>query len=343
MKEYSFTNDYSEGCHPSVLEALSRSNLEQHAGYGEDVYTERVTSKIRTLIDDNLAEVHLVSGGTLSNLLVLASVLKPFESVVAADMGHINTHETGAIEATGHKIETVPSADGKLTPTMIAPLLDKSPLYHTVKPRLVYISNTTEVGAVYTKQELVELSAFCSANNLLLFMDGARLPVALMASSSDLSLADIACLTDVFYLGGTKCGALFGEAIVITNNLLKADFKYHQKQRGALLAKGRALGVQFDALLFNNLVFELAAHANKMACAMAKGFTDIGYTDFLTPPQSNQIFPILPLCVIQKLQEKYDFYIWQNIDKDKAAIRLVTSWATPQHIIDRFLADLKNL
>ncbi len=342
MIKYSFTNDYSEGCHPRVLEELAKTNLSQQAGYGEDTYTQESISIIRGLIDDDTAAVHLVVGGTIANLLVLASALKPFESVIAADTGHINTHEAGAIEATGHKIETVRTADGKLRVEDIKPLLDKFPLYHTVRPKVMYISNSTEIGTIYTKRELTDLSDFCKSANLILFMDGARLPSALMAPSNDLSLVDIARLTDVFYIGGTKCGALLGEAIIITNDLLKSDFAYHIKQRGAMMAKGRVLGIQFLALLKNGLIFDLAIHANRMAMKIVNVVNRLGFS-FLTEPSSNQIFPVLPYGVIEKLALKYDFYIWEQVDEEQAAIRLITSWATAEEKVDSFIRDLKEI
>ena len=339
---YSFANDYSEGCHPSVLEALSRTNLEQQAGYGDDAYSKSAIRLIRekTICPD--ADVHFIAGGTLANLVVLASILKPFQSLITADTGHINTHEAGAIEATGHKMETVRTADGKLRPDDIKPVLNKFPEYHTVKPRVVYISNSTEIGTIYTKSELSELSAFCKAHDLILFMDGARLPSALTAKSNDLTLTDVACLTDVFYIGGTKCGALLGEAVVITNDDLKKDFKYHLKQRGGMMAKGRTMGIQFDALLKDDLIFDLARHANAMAIRLVEAIRSMEYS-FLTESYTNQIFPILPNDLIKRLQERYIFYVWQEIDATHSAVRLITSWATPEDKVDMFITDLKAL
>ncbi len=339
---HSFTNDYSEGCHPCVLEALTRSNMEQQAGYGDDEYSKSAVQRLRTLIGKTDADIYFVAGGTIANLLILSSILKPFESVIAADTGHINTHEAGAIEATGHKVEIVSSPDGKLCPDDIQPLLDKFPEYHTVRPRVVYISNSTEIGTIYTKMELVELSEFCRINNLILFMDGARLASALTAHSNELTIKDIANLTDIFYLGGTKCGALLGEAVVITNDELKKDFQYHQKQRGAMLAKGRTLGIQFDALLKDNLIFDLAQHANDMAAKITKALKMKDHHNFLTDSDTNQIFPVLPLKTIEELQKRYGFYIWEHINDDEAAIRMVTSWATPEIKVDAFIADLER-
>ncbi|MBF0577973.1 threonine aldolase family protein [Dysgonomonas sp. GY617] len=339
---HSFTNDYSEGCHPSILQALTESNLIQQSGYGDDAYTLSAIQSIKNKIGDDNAEVHLISGGTLTNLLVLASILKPFESVIAAQTGHISTHETGAIEATGHKIEEVITSDGKLTPELIKPVLNKFPEYHTVKPRVVYISNSTEIGTIYNKKELTNLSEFCKENNLILFMDGARLPSALTAASNDLTLVDVARLTDVFYIGGTKSGALLGEAVVITNDTLKKDFKYHQKQRGAMMAKGRVIGIQFDQLLKDDLIFKLAAHANILATKIKDTVKELGYS-FLTESDSNQIFPILPNKVIDKLILKYGFYVWEPVDADNSAVRLITSWATPEDKVDLFIHDLKEI
>lgn len=340
---HSFANDYSEGCHPAILDALTQNNLDQQPGYGEDKYTLNVTDKLRKLTNNPSIDVHLISGGTMANLLIIASILKPFESVISAHTGHINTHEAGAIEATGHKIESVISPDGKLCPDDITPLLEKFPKYHTVRPRVVYISNSTEIGTIYSKLELTELSEFCRSNNLILFMDGARLPVALTATNNDLSLEDITNLTDVFYIGGTKSGALFGEAVVISNDSIKEDFKYYQKQRGAMLAKGRALGVQFDTLFNNGLIFDLAVHANKMAGKISHSLKQKGFVNFLTESETNQIFPVLPNKVIEKLEQSYHFFVWERIHEDESAIRIVTSWATPEEKIDRFISDLEAL
>lgn len=339
---HSFTNDYTEGCHPAVLQALTETNMVQQAGYGEDIYTRQSIEIIRDLIKDKEAAVHLVAGGTIANLVVLAAILKPFESIISAETGHIHTHEAGAIEATGHKIETIKTKDGKLRAEDIKPFLDKFPLYHTVRPRVVYISNSTEIGTIYSKRELTELSEFCKSTNLILFMDGARLPSALTAFPNDLTLADVARLTDVFYIGGTKCGALLGEAIVITNDNLKIDFAYHIKQRGAMMAKGRLLGIQFHTLLKDGLIFELSKHANAMAMTISQAISNKGYS-FLTESYTNQIFPILPYTLIEKLAQKYDFYVWEQVDAKHAAIRIITSWATPRDKVDMFIHDIQNL
>ncbi|NDV79773.1 low specificity L-threonine aldolase [Dysgonomonas sp. 511] len=340
--KYSFANDYAEGCHPSILEELVVSNFDQQQGYGCDSHTQSAVAAIRMRIHDPSAAVHFVSGGTQANLVVLSSMLRPFESVAAATTGHIYTNESGAIEATGHKVEAVPTAGGKLCPDDIKPLLNKARGHHAVRTRAVYISNATELGTIYTYKELSDLYIFCKENDLLLFMDGARLPMALAAGGGDMSLTDIAALTDVFYLGGTKCGALLGEAIVITNEELKKDFEYHLKQRGALMAKGRTIGVQFDCLLRNDLIFRLAAHANKMAGKLSEAFRAQGFPMLVDSP-TNQIFPILPNKLVAALHQNYEFLDWQTVDNQHTAIRFITSWATPEEAVDECIEDLSRL
>ena len=341
MPKYSFKNDYSEGCHPTILTALAQQNNSQETGYGEDSYTKEAERLIRERCQNSNLDVHLVSGGTQANLLVIAAVLRPYESVISAETGHIHVHETGAIEATGHKIQTVPTIDGKLTVANIQSVLNKFEDEHTVKPRLVYISNSTETGSIYTKQELMGVSNFCKSNGLLLFMDGARLGSALTASTNDLTLAIIASLCDVFYIGGTKNGALFGEAIVIRNEDIKSHFRFHLKQRGALLAKGRALGIQFQELFKENLFFEMARHANECAQIITKSIREKGFY-FHSNSASNQIFPILPYTLIRELQQSFDFYIWDKKDENYAAIRIVCSWATTENAVADFIKIINN-
>ena len=284
----------------------------------------------------------MVSGGTQSNLIVISAILKPYESVISANTGHIHVHEAGSIEATGHKINIIDTKDGKLTPQSLKLVLDEHTNEHMVKPRLVFISNSTEIGTVYKKKEMEELSLFCKANNLLLYLDGARLGSALCSGENDLTLSDLSKLTDVFYIGGTKNGALLGEAIVINNNNLKQDFRFHLKQKGALLAKGRVLGIQFIELFREDLFFVLAKHANSMSMKLSHAIKELGY-NFLTESTSNQINPILPNEIIEKLNQKYAFYVWSKIDDKKSAIRLVTSWATKKEVVDSFIDDLKSM
>jgi threonine aldolase len=339
---YSFKNDYSEGAHPRILQALINTNLEQSEGYGMDAFTQEASRLIREIIQQPKAEVHLLSGGTQTNLTALAAFLRPHEAVIAANTGHILVHETGAIEATGHKILSVAVSNGKLTPEQIEAVLIEHCDEHMVKPHLVYISNPTEIGSIYQKAELEQLSQFCKANALLLYMDGARLGSALCSEENDLALAELAAFVDAFYIGGTKNGALLGEALVICNDSLKDDFRFHMKQKGALLAKGKLLGIQFRELFTDDLYFELARHANLMAGQLKQAIEQAGYP-FLTHSPSNQVFPILPNSVITKLQEKYAFYIWSKVNEEYSSIRLVTSWATSQEAVAAFIDDLIQL
>ncbi|MBL4935623.1 low specificity L-threonine aldolase [Clostridium sp. YIM B02515] len=337
---YSFKNDYSEGAHPRILNALLETNLEQGEGYGEDKYTEEAVKLLKEKIGRNDIDIHLFPGGTQTNLTAISAFLRPHEAAVAVSTGHILVHETGAIEATGHKVISIEAKDGKLTPEHIKEALEAHTDEHMVKPKLVYISNSTEIGSIYKKAELIELSRFCRENKLYLYVDGARLGSALCSEENDLELSDFGSLVDAFYIGGTKNGALLGEALVICNNSLKEDFRFFIKQKGALLAKGRLLGIQFLELFRDNLYFELAKHANSMAQLLKKGISEEGYS-FLIDSPSNQIFPILPDNIIEKLQEKYLFIIWQKNNYNTSVIRLVTSWATKEEKVLEFIKDLK--
>ncbi|MCD9855400.1 aminotransferase class V-fold PLP-dependent enzyme [Epilithonimonas sp. JDS] len=343
MKKYSFKNDYSEGCHPNILEALIKTNLNQQSGYGDDDYSNEARELIKNKINDPNADIHFVSGGTQANLLVISSILRPHESVISAETGHIFTNETGAIEATGHKIHGIVTDDGKLRPEHIQSVLDShTNRPHQLKQKLVYVSNSTEIGTIYQKQEIKELYEFCKSNDLYLFLDGARLGQSLTSEINDLTLEDVATLTDVFYLGGTKNGALLGEAIVITNDKLKEDFGFHIKQKGALLAKGRLLGIQFLELMKNDLYFDLAKHSNVQAMKIKSAFQDKVF-QFLSETFTNQIFPILNNYQIEKLSQNFDFYVWKKIDSESSAIRLITSWATSDEIVEDFINEIKAL
>lgn len=337
---YYFRDDYSEGCHPAILAALQETALSQQIGYGNDAYSMEAKRLIAELMPGKAVDIHFVSGGTQANLLVISAALRSYESVVAAHTGHINGHEAGAIEASGHRVEAVHTTDGKLDVSRISPLLRQVGNPSSTQPKMLYVSNTTELGTVYNKTELAALSDFCRAHSWYLFLDGARLPSALVADSNDLTLADIAELTDVFYIGGTKNGGMLGEAIVICHPELKKGFNYHLKQKGALLAKGRVLGIQFRELFRDGLIFKLAAHANARAMEMVPGFEALGYS-FLVPPCSNQLFPILPITIIDELTKKYLFHTWQAVDEHHAAIRIVTSWATPVSACERFMDDVR--
>ena len=342
QKKYSFKNDYSEGAHPNIIEKLAATNLEQQVGYGADDYCKQASDILQDKIQNQTSDIHFVSGGTQANLIVIASILAPYQSVIAAESGHINTHETGAIEATGHKINTVNTEDGKLRPNDIEEVLAEHTDEHMVKPKLVFISNSTELGTVYSKDELANLYSVCQANNLFLYLDGARLGSALCSTEGDFTLAELTQLVDLFYIGGTKNGALVGEAIVINNQKLQDNFRFHLKQRGALLAKGRLLGIQFIELFKDDLYFDLAQHANLMADKLRRKIKDLGY-DFLTETTSNQLFPIFPKKLIEEISSKYDFHIWSEVEEEHAAVRLVTSWATKEKMVNEFISDLQKM
>ncbi|WP_300669792.1 aminotransferase class V-fold PLP-dependent enzyme [Soonwooa sp.] len=341
--KYSFKNDYTEACHPNILKALVDTNSVQQLGYGHDDYCNQAAVIFRSKIKNENAGVFFVSGGTQANLLVISSMLKPFESVIAAQTGHIESNETGAIEAVGHKINLIPTDNGKITTEGIQKILDTHlNIPHQVRPKLVYISNTTEVGSHYTKSELEDLYQFCQSKDLLFFIDGARLSQAIAIPEANLSLEVIAKNCDVFYFGGTKNGALIGEAIIFNNEKLCEDFPYFIKQKGAMLAKGRLLGIQFLELLKDDLYLKLGEHANQQTQKIKNAFVEKG-VKFLTESSSNQIFPILKKGNIEVLQSKFDFYVWKEIDDNFAAIRLICSWATPDEAIEEFVTAIQNL
>ncbi len=339
--KYSFKNDYSEGAHENILNALVASNMKQEEGYGGDSVSLEAKKLMCTAMENKNCDIHFVSGGTQANLIVISSILKPYESVIAAETAHIVDHETGAIEAVGHKINTIKTENGKLTPEQIQPVLDAHNMVIMVKPKLVFISNTTEIGSIYSKQELKNLSDFCKKNNLFLYCDGARLGSALSAKNNNLTLADMTKFCDIFYIGGTKNGALLGEAIVIINEKLKENFAFNIRQKGALFSKGRTLAIQFLELFKNNLFLDLAKHSNLMAEKIAEAIKNKGYS-FITEPESNQIFPILPNTLIEKLEEKYFFYRWEKHDETSTSVRFVTSWATDKKYVNNLIEDINN-
>lgn len=339
--KYSFKNDYSEGCHIRILESLTKNNEIQQYGYGEDIFCEEARNLIKEKIKTN-SDIHFVGGGTQANLIVISSILKPYESVISANTGHINVHETGAIEATGHKVCSIDTPDGKLTVNHIKKVLKSHSSEHMVKPKLVYISNSTELGTVYKKKELEEIYSFCKENDLYLHIDGARLGSALTSREADFTLEDISRNSDIFYIGGTKNGALIGEAIVINNDKLKEDFRFHIKQKGALLAKGRLIGIQFVELFKDNLFEELGLHANKMSYKIESGLKNLGY-EFLADVESNLIFVIMENSEIEKLEKDYAFSVEYEIDENKSVVRLVTSFMTKEDKVDEFLKHLKDM
>lgn len=339
---YRFTDDYSEGAHPRILQALLDTNLQQTEGYGNDPFCLEAAEMIKGRLGRNDVDVHFIPGGTQTNTIAISAFLRPHEAAVAPETGHIEVHETGAIEATGHKVVTVPGWEGKLRPQDLQAVLDFHQDEHMVKPKLVYISNVTELGSIYAKEELTNLSRFCREHGLILYMDGARLGSALASSGSDLTLPELADLVDAFYIGGTKNGALIGEALVICSENLKEEFRFHIKQKGAMLAKGRILGLQFRELFRDDLFFELAAHANKMAAKIQDALGSLGCR-FILNSRSNMIFPILPNQIIAELRKDFQFHTWQKVDAEHSAVRLVTSWACPEEVVDQFITRLREL
>lgn len=336
---YSFTNDYSEGAHPKIMEALLKTNNEQCDGYGLDKYCFEATALLKEQLQNDHVDVHYLVGGTQTNAIFISSVLRPHQAVIAVNSGHINVHETGAIEATGHKVLTRIHQDGKLTPAMIESVIKEHTDEHMVQPKMVYISQSTEYGSVYSLEELKAIFALCQEKSLYLFVDGARLGSALAVAGTP-SLKELAMYSDAFYIGGTKMGALFGECLVIVNDALKPDFRYYIKQKGAMLAKGRLLGVQFKELFSNDLYLEIGKHENAMADILRAGLKD---HQMLVPSLTNQIFPILEDNLITKLQEDFSFIVMDQIDENHHCIRLVTSWATPKEAVEQFVAKLNEL
>ena len=341
-----FECDYTEGACPEIMNRLIETNYMQTPGYGEDEICDRARAKIRKACDAKQADVHFLVGGTQANFTVIASVLRPYQGVLCAETGHINVHETGAIEATGHKVLALPSDTGKITAAQVKAYCDAhwadDSHEHIVQPGMVYISHPTENGTIYTKAELVELYQMCKKLELPLFLDGARLGYGLMSEASDMTLADIAANTDVFYIGGTKVGALFGEAVVITNPALKKDFRYNIKQRGGMLAKGRLLGIQFDELFENELYFRVAKYADDQAMKLKHAFVKKGYPLFFDS-YTNQQFPIMPDADLDRLRDKYAWCLWSKVDETHSAVRFCTSWATKEEAVNELISDIEAL
>lgn len=339
-KMISFKNDYNKLAHPNILNRLINNNIYYYDGYGLDEHCK----KAKQLIQKHLqfqTDIHFLIGGTSANKTVISHCLKPYQAVIAVKTGHINVHETGAIEACGHKILTTNGVNGKITCEEIEEIYLKHVDEHMVYPKMVYLSNSTETGSIYSKQELTKISNLCRRLDLYLYLDGARLGVALTSKKNDLSLNDIAMLTDVFYIGGTKNGALLGEAVIITNDLIKPNFRYSLKQNGGMLAKGFLIGIQFEELFTNDLFFRLGEEANQKADYLVKCLNNIGiYPEYESC--TNQQFIKLANSTIDKLATKYAFEVWERNEND-SIIRLVTSWATNNQDIDCFINDLQNL
>lgn len=341
-----FQCDYNEGAHPKVLERLVETNMEQTPGYGEDCYCQSAAEKIRKACGNASLDVHFLVGGTQTNMTVIAAALRPYQGVVCAETGHINVHETGAVESCGHKVLIVPGEDGKITAKQVEETwlshANNDSFEHMVQPGMVYISNPTELGTIYSKAELTAISEACHKYGLYLFLDGARLGYGLTAKDNDLTLKDIAALCDVFYIGGTKVGALFGEAVVISNETLKKDFRYMIKQKGGMLAKGRLLGVQFDTLFTDDLYLKISEHAIEMADILRAAFEQKGYS-YYVKCNTNQIFVIVPDEDLQKLSENFGYCYDHQYDEKRSVVRFCTSWATKEENVQALIKTLESL
>ncbi|MCL2180536.1 MAG: aminotransferase class V-fold PLP-dependent enzyme [Treponema sp.] len=338
---YSFKDDYSETGHEKILSDLLKISRTQFDGYGLDSISEDAKNFIRQrfALDKNDADIHFISGGTQTNKILTHCALSSIEAVIAADTGHICVHETGAVESNGNKICVIPNKDGKLIPSDIEKIYYAHTDEHMVKPKLVYISQATEIGTVYKKQELENLYKTCKKLNLYLFIDGARLGAALASNGMDIKPQDMANLCDAFYIGGTKNGSPLGEALCIINKKLNENFRYYLKQDGALLAKGALIGSCFKTLFTDDLFFDLAKHSTAAAQKMKKALVEKGYRMYSDSPV-NMIFPVLPNEIIARLQKDYKFHVWEKVDDSHSVIRLVCSWATSDEEIDKFIAAI---
>ena len=338
-----FVNDYGEGCHPKVLEKLAATNLEHLAGYGSDKYCESAKEKIRKACDCPEADIWFISGGTQTNAIVISALLKSYEGVISAVTGHINGHEAGAVEHLGCKVLPLPQHEGKIDAGELKEYMrtfyGDANHEHMVFPGMVYISHPTEYGTLYTKDELTALRNVCQEYEMPLFMDGARMGYGLMSYQTDVTLPDIAKLCDVFYIGGTKVGALCGEAVVFTKGNMPRHFLPIVKQNGALLARRRLMGVQFDTLFTDNLYFDISRHAIDMAQELKKVFAEKGYRFFIDSP-TNQQFIVLENEKMQALSQFVDFSFWEKLDENHTVVRFATSWATKKEDIDKLAALL---
>ena len=344
---YFFLDDYSEGAHPSILEALVANNSQQEHAYGCDTFSQEAIHLLKERMEAPHAAIHFVTGGTQANILGLSSILRPHESIIATTQAHIHDQEAGAIEATGHKINLIPPAEtpqGKATPETVQKILEHHQSHYMVHPKVLYISQATELGTIYCKAELEALASFCRKNHLYLYLDGARLGVALTSSKADFTLTDIARCCDIFYLGGTKNGAFLGEAMVILHPELQSYFRTYLRQRGALLAKSRLIGIGFQQLFKGDLFTRNATHANKMAAQLAAGVAKQGFHP-LFPLETNQLFLQLPEKIAAALHPKFRFYYWDSLSAPEGyrTVRLVTSWATKELAIEAFLEEFSQL
>jgi threonine aldolase len=343
---YYFNSDYTEGCHPDILAKLAATNMDQTTGYGLDPYCDEARELIKKAFACPQADVHFLVGGTQTNLTVICAALRPHQAVYGAVPSHINTHEAGAIEHVGHRVLPLPSADGKLTAEQIAEAwkkYDTDPSReHWAQPKMVYISQPTEIGSMYSKKELSELYSVCRAAGLYLFIDGARLGYALGTPSNDLTMADIAANCDVFSIGGTKCGLLFGEAVVILNDELKPDFRTIAKQNGAILAKGRLLGVQFAEAFRNNLYTDICQKGTMQALKIKQTLIDCGFS-FVTDSPTNQQFVIMTPQQYEKLSQDFVLSLIEYLPDGNYSVRICTSWATLDAEVDKLIETIKTL
>ncbi len=340
-----FDCDYTEGAHPNIINALAATNFEQTCGYGEDEHCERAREYIKKAIGSESADVHFLVGGTQANATVIASILRPYQGVLCAESGHINCHETGAVEATGHKVLGLPAVDGKISAAQVRSYVAAhwrdGAHEHIVQPGMVYISQPTEYGTLYTKEELRDMYEACRELSLPLFIDGARLGYAL-AADKELSLSELAAMCDVFYIGGTKVGCLFGEAVCIMNEALKRDFRYMIKRMGGMLAKGRLLGIQFEEMFRDGLYFRVAEKAVEQALRIKAALRQKGIPLFMDSA-TNQQFPVLTKAQQAALGEKYALGFWDTTGGDTDAIRICTSWATTEENVNALIADIMAL
>lgn len=341
-----FNSDYLEGAHPSIMKRLMDTNMAQSVGYSEDEYCAAAREKIKAACEAPDADVHFLVGGTQTNTTVIASILRPYQGVIAPTSGHINCHETGAIESTGHKVLALPTDNGKITAQQIEEYYlwhHTSPDFeHIVMPGMVYISYPTEGGTIYSKAELTAIYETCQRCGLPLYIDGARMGYGLMSDECDLTLPELARLCDVFYIGGTKVGALFGEAVVVMNPALKKDFRFFMKQRGGMLAKGRLLGIQFDTLFTDDLYLKISRHAIDIAHQIREIFVSAGYPLLFDSP-TNQQYPIMPDSELAEIGKNFGYEYWERVDETHSGVRFCASWATTQENVDALREAVNNL
>lgn len=338
--------DYTEGGIPEIMDRLVETNLEQTPGYGMDYHCEKAREYIKKACAKEDADVHFLVGGTQTNATVISAMLRPHQGVISADTGHINGHETGAIEATGHKVMAFPAKDGKITSDQVLHVLkehyEDPTREHVLQPAMVYLSWPTECGTLYSKEELMQIREICTKYDALLYLDGARMGYGLMSEACDCTLEELASIADIFYIGGTKVGAMFGEAVVICNPALKKDFRYFMKQRGGMLAKGRLLGIQFEVLFEDGKYFGIAKHADDMAMKLRKAFQDKGYEMFIDS-YTNEQFVIMENEKLDQLAKEVSFLPWGPYDEKRSIARFVTSWATKEESIDSVIRVLDTL